>query len=107
MLPKRKLVEDAQTREFLTLTGLDKTPLTNSSKLSVSIQTMLPSEETQELTGSALKSTTKESLEVSLVLVRSTEVLDKKVTEPLTSDHQLEEPGREEIHKSSEEVETD
>merc|ERR1712113_71406 len=90
---------------FSTHTGSVKTPLTNSSRLSVLTQHTKPLEETQELTGSALKSTTKESLEVLLLPVRSTEVSDKRVTEPPTEDHQSEEPGREETLKSSEEVE--
>merc|ERR1711998_537098 len=98
-LLRRKLVEDAQTPEYLTHTGLDKTPPTNSSKLSALIQTIRPSEETPELTGSALKSTTKENSEVLPPLVRSTEVSDKRVTEPLTEDHQLDKPGRREIPK--------
>ena len=81
--------------------------LTNSSRLSVLIQVIKPLEETQESTGFALKSTTKESLEVLLQLVRNKEVLDKRVTEQPTEDHQSDQLGRREILKSLEEVEID
>merc|ERR1711862_332648 len=90
-----------------THTGLDKTPPTNSSRSSVLTQHTKPLEEIQESTGSAPRSTTRESLEVSLQLVRDTEVSDKRVTDPPTEDHQLEVPGREETLKSLEEAELD
>jgi hypothetical protein len=61
LLLKRRLEEDAATLEFLTHTGLDKTPPTNSLKLSALTQHTKLSSKTQELTGLSQKSTTKEN----------------------------------------------
>merc|ERR1711865_687652 len=69
-------------------------------------QSMGPSRKTQESTGSFLKNTTKENSEVSPPPVRNIEVSDKRVTEPITEDHQSDPHGEERTAKSSEEAET-
>merc|ERR1711865_995596 len=93
---RRRLVENAPTSESSTPIGLVKTLPTNSLRSSALIQTIMPSRKTQESTGSFLKNTTKENSEVS----------DKRVTEPITEDHQSDPHGEERTAKSSEEAET-
>merc|ERR1712086_1210925 len=78
---------------------------TSSSRLSWLTQPTRPSRSTQESTGSFLKNTTNASLEVSPLLARSTEVLDKRVTELMVSDHPREESGNLETARSGEEAE--
>jgi len=66
---KKELAEDSVLSVSSTHTGLLKTPLTNSTKSSSSTHTTMPSETTQDLTGSPSQSTREENSEVRFIIL--------------------------------------
>ncbi len=103
-LLKKESVEDSETSVSSTHTGLVKTLPTNSSKSFSLILHTKPSREMLKLTGFADLFTNTENLEVSLPLVRNTEVLREREETTIRTDLQEELTGREETKLSLEDT---
>lgn len=101
---RKESEEDAETSESLTLTGLDKTEPSSSTKSLWLTHPTRPSEETQESTGSLPPNTSTENAEDLPQLAESTEVSTRKVTDQERTDHQSSNPGREETKSPSEDT---
>merc|ERR1712014_142975 len=95
------LVANAATFVFLTHIGLVKMLATNSTKSSLSIHPIRPSDVTHALTGLSHQSTPAENVEDLLPLVRRAEVCFREVTRPTSSDHLSADLGRRQTPRNS------